>query len=210
MNRLLLLAALTWPALGFAQAPVPAASKPDAAGIVNTVCAACHGADGNSVAPANPNLAGQSADYITLQLAHFKSGIRANAIMQGFASTLSDADMRALGEYFAKQKPKLLAAKDATLVKSGQRLYRAVVTGAGVPACSACHSPDGAGVPRNYPRVGGQHAEYTYAQLKAFRAGERGNDKGGKDVNGRIMQTIAGRMSDAQMREAAEYMQGLR
>jgi cytochrome c553 len=212
MNRLLLLAAFAWPALAAAQTPAPVtpAAKPDAAKIVNEVCAACHGADGNSAINVNPSLAGQGADYITLQLRHFKAGIRQNAIMQGFASTLSDADMAALGEYFARQKPKALTARDPALVKTGQRLYRGGVAAAGIPACSACHSPNGSGVPKNYPRLSGQHADYSYAQLKAFGAGSRGNDKDGKDTNGRIMHAVAGKMSDEQMKAVADYMQGLR
>jgi len=178
--------------------------------IVNQICAACHGADGNSAASANPNLAGQHADYITLQLAHFKAGIRVNAVMQGMVATLSDADMKALGVYYAQQKPKGLTAKDAATVKAAQRLYRGGDAGAGVPACASCHSPTGAGIPKNYPRVGGQYADYSYAQLKAFKSGERGADKDGKDTNGKIMATVAGRMTDAQMKAVADYMAGLR
>jgi cytochrome c553 len=194
-----------------AAAPAKAAAPaPDAGKIVASVCAACHGADGHGTAPTNPNLAGMPADYITLQLAHFKSGVRDNAIMKGFAAGLSDADMVALGEYYAKQKPVPGKAKDATLVKAGQKIYRAGIPAAGVPACMACHSPDGAGIARNYPRVGGQSSEYTYAQLKAFHDGTRGNDKAGKDVNGHIMHTIAMRLSDDEMKSVAEYMQGLR
>ena len=178
--------------------------------IVNQNCAACHGTDGNSATSANPNLAGQHADYITQQLAHFKAGIRVNPIMQAMVATLSDADMKALGVYFAQQKPKGLAAKDAATVKMAQRLFRGGDAATGVPACASCHSPTGAGIPKSYPRVGGQHADYSYAQLKAFKAGERGADKDGKDVNGKIMATIAGRMSDAQMKAVADYMAGLR
>ncbi len=178
--------------------------------IVNQVCAACHGADGNSPTPANPNLAGQHADYITLQLAHFKAGVRVNPVMQGMASTLSDADMKALGVYFSRQKPKGLAAKDPATIKLAQKLYRGGDAATGVPACASCHSPTGAGIPKNFPRVGGQYADYSYAQLKAFKAGERGADKEDKDVNGRIMATIAGRMTDAQMKSVADYMAGLR
>ena len=178
--------------------------------IVNQICAACHGADGNSAASANPNLAGQHADYITLQLAHFKAGIRVNPVMQGMVATLSEADMKALGVYYAQQKPKGLTAKDAATVKAAQRLYRGGDAAAGVPACASCHSPTGAGIPKNYPRVGGQYADYSYAQLKAFKAGERGADKDGKDVNGKIMATIASRMSDAQMKAVADYLAGLR
>ena len=174
------------------------------------ICAACHGPDGNSATPANPNLAGQHADYITLQLAHFKAGVRANAIMQGMAANLSDDDMRALGVYFSQQKPKGLTAKDPALVQVAQKIYRGGDQLTGLPACAACHSPTGAGIPKNYPRVAGQYADYTYAQLKAFKSGDRGADKAGKDANGRIMGAIAEKMSDDQMKAVADYMAGLR
>jgi cytochrome c553 len=198
---------------GAESAPAPAAAaapKADAAKIAGEVCAACHGADGNSAAPVNPNLAGQHADYITLQLKHFKAGTRQNPTMQAMAATLTPEAMSALGVYFAGQKPKGLAAKDAELAKAGQRLYRGGDIAAGIPACASCHSPTGAGVPRNFPRVSGQYADYAYAQLKAFASGGRGADPEGKDVNGRIMSAIAQKMSDAQMKAAAEYMSGLR
>ena len=201
-------------ATAVAQGAAPSAvAKPDPArakSIVNQVCAACHGADGNSVAAANPNLAGQHADYITLQLMHFKAGIRVSATMQAMAATLSDADMQALGAYFSQQKPKGLAAKDPALVKSAQRLWRGGDALTDVPACAACHSPSGAGIPTIFPRLAGQYAEYTYAQLKSFKAGERGADPGGKDVHGRIMTSIAQKMTDAQMRAVADYAAGLR
>ena len=174
------------------------------------ICAACHGPDGNSATPANPNLAGQHADYITLQLAHFKAGIRVNAIMQGMVANLSDDDMRALGVYFSQQKPKGLTAKDPALVKVAQKIYRGGDQTSELPACAACHSPTGAGIPKNYPRVAGQYADYTYAQLKAFKSGERGADKAGKDANGRIMGAIATKLSDDQMKAVADYMAGLR
>ena len=214
MKRMLLLAAL---AGGLAAAGVlaqgEAPAKPDLARaetIVKEVCAACHGVDGNSTAPANPSLAGQGAEYISLQLQHFQSGIRVNAIMQGMAASLKPEEMKALGAYFSQQKPKGLAAKDAALASAGQKLYRGGDIASGMPACAACHSPNGAGVPKNYPRLAGQYAEYTYAQLKAFRDGERGADKEGKDYNGKIMATVAARMSDPQMRALAEYTSGLR
>ena len=190
-----------------------AAAQPDLAKaqqIVTQICAACHGADGNSAAPANPNLAGQGADYITLQLAHFKAGVRVNPTMQAMSATLSDADMRALGAYYAQQKPKGLAAKNPTLVKTAQQLWRGGDAAAGVPACAACHSPTGVGIPKNYPRLAGQYADYTYAQLKAFKAGERGADPAGKDVNGRVMSAIATKMTDDQMKGIADYAAGLR
>jgi cytochrome c553 len=195
------------------QAAQPAAAKPDMAKtqqIVNQICAACHGGDGNSVAATNPNLAGQGADYITLQLAHFKAGVRVNPTMQAMSATLTEADMQALGEYFARQKPKGLAARDPALVKSAQQLWRGGDAANDVPACAACHSPTGAGIPKNYPRIAGQYADYTYAQLKAFKGGERGADAGGKDLNGRVMAAITQKMSDAQMKAVADYAAGLR
>jgi cytochrome c553 len=213
MKRMMLLAAVVvsaWPAAALAQSP---SGKPDLAKareIVKEVCSACHGMDGNSATPVNPNLAAMPAQYITLQLMHFKSGVRANPVMQGMSATLSPEDMKLLGLLFAGQAPKGLAAKDASLLKMGQGLYRGGDAVAGVPACAACHAPDGAGVPKNYPRLAGQYADYTYAQLKAFKSGERGADKGGKDVNGRIMATIAAKMTDAQMKAVAEYTSGLR
>jgi cytochrome c553 len=187
-------------------------AKPDLAKaqqIVNTVCAACHGTDGNSVSPANPNLAGQQAAYIALQLAHFKDGTRPSAIMSGMAQSLTPEDMKALGAYFAQQKPKGLGAKDPTLVASGQKLYRGGNSTTGVPACAACHSPTGVGIPVRYPRLSGQYADYTLAQLQAFKSAQRGADKQGKDVNGRVMATIASRMSEAEMRAVADYAAGL-
>ena len=202
-------------------APAPAAKtnaqtadgKPDlerAQKTASEVCLACHGPAGNSVVPANPSLAGQPAEYITLQLAHFKSGVRVNPIMQGIASTLDADQMKGLGVYYSQQKPKPQSAKDAALVAVGQKLFRGGDTANGTPACSACHLPNGAGVAKNYPRLAGQHADYTYTQLKAFKAGERGADKEGKDANGMIMATIAQRMTDAQMKAVAEYTSGLR
>ena len=213
MRRFLLLAAVAGmlPATAaLAQAP---AGKPDLAraeSIVKEVCAACHGVDGNSPSPTNPTLAGQGPEYIALQLQHFQSGVRANPIMQGMAATLKPDEMKALGIFFSQQKPKGLAAKDAALAIAGQRLYRGGDIASGMPACAACHSPDGVGLPTNYPRLAGQYTEYTYAQLKAFRDGERGSDKEGKDYNGKIMATVAARMSDPQMKALAEYASGLR
>ncbi len=191
-----------------AAAPAPDLKK--AQQTATQVCAACHGADGNSVASTNPNLAAQGADYITLQLAHFKAGVRVNATMQAMAASLSDADMTGLGVYFSQQTPKGQGARDAALAKAGQHLWRGGDSESDVPACAACHSPDGAGVPKTFPRLSGQYADYTYSQLKAFQSGTRGADPGGKDVNGSIMHSIAQRMTDAQMKAVAEYAAGLR
>jgi cytochrome c553 len=207
----LLAGAIAFAANGVALAEETAA-KPDLAKAKQTadqICAACHGADGNSPSPANPNIAGQQAAYITAQLEHFKSGVRNNAIMAGMVAALSPADMRALGIYFSQQKPKAAGTKDRELALAGQQLYRGGNAASGLPACAACHSPDGAGIPSRYPRLGGQHADYALAQLKAFKAGERGMDKGGKDVNGRIMSQVAARLSDQEMQALVQYTSGL-
>lgn len=189
------------------------AAKPDLAHakqIAETVCAACHGADGNSAVPANPNLAGQGAEYITRQLEQFKAGVRTNPMMNAMVGNLTADDMVALGIYFSRQKPKGGSAKDPALVRAGQSLYRGGAAATGLPACAACHSPTGAGIPKNYPRLAGQYADYTYAQLKAFKAGERGADKDGKDPQGKIMSAVAQKMSDDQMKALADYAAGLR
>jgi len=220
MKNLMALAAVAgalFATVAIAQAPAPTPAAPvkgpdlaKAQSIVKDLCSACHGQDGNSATPVNPNLAGQPAEYITQQLEHFKSGIRVNPVMQGMAAPLAPEDMKALGVYFSQQKPKGLAAKDPALVTAGQKLFRGGDASAGIPACAACHAPNGAGVPKNYPRLAGQYADYTYTQLKSFKGGERGADKEGKDVRGRTMATISARMSDDQMRALAEYTSGLR
>ncbi len=171
-------------------------------------CAACHGADGNSLIAANPSLAGQSAGYIARQLTHFKSGVRENAIMKGFATALSDEDMKALGEYFSRQKARVGGVKEVMLAKVGENIWRNGIIAKGVPACTACHGPAGAGIPAQFPRLGGQHAEYTLTQLKSFAGGTRGaNDK---DAGGRVMAAFAGKMNEAEMKAVAEYASGLR
>ena len=172
--------------------------------IVNTVCAACHGADGNSPLPANPSLAGQHASYLYKQLSDYKAGRRKNAVMGGMVAALSDDDLRNLAAYFAAQKLKPDVAKDRSLVTAGQRLYRGGDSETGVPACSGCHSPDGAGIPAQYPRLAGQHGEYTNAQLQYFRSGERANDPNA------MMRTIASRLTDKEMAALADYISGLR
>ena len=213
MRHALLLTA-AWLALGAHHSALAqsAPAKPDLAKarpIVDTVCAACHGADGNSPSPVNPSLAGQHASYLTLQLMHFKTGVRSNPVMSGLAANLSPEDMAALAAYFSQQKPKGMAATDPALVPAGQKLFRGGNIATGVPACAACHTPTGVGIPSRYPRLSSQYADYTYAQLKAFKSGERGMDKEGKDVNGRVMAQVAARMSDQEMRAVADYAAGL-
>ncbi len=152
--------------------------------------------------PRNERRAGGDA---RLGRGHRQRGEHAADLMPG----TSRPDMRALGLYFSQQKPKAMAAKDPALVTLGQKVYRGGSSATGVPACAACHTPSGIGIPARYPRLSGQYADYTYAQLKAFKAGERGMDKEGKDVNGRVMAQVAGKMSDQEMRAVAEYATGL-
>ncbi|WP_028455900.1 c-type cytochrome [Chitinilyticum litopenaei] len=172
--------------------------------IAEQVCAACHGIDGNSVIPANPSLAGQHPDYLVKQLQEFKAGKRKNgqaAVMLGFASTLSDADMRNVAAYFAQQQPKERGAANKDLIAAGKKIYRGGIASKNVPACMACHGPNGAGIPSQYPRMSSQHAGYVAEQLKAFRTGERSNNQ--------PMMDIAARMSDTEIKAVAEYIQSL-
>jgi cytochrome c553 len=169
-----------------------------------TVCAACHAADGNSVMAANPRLAGQHPEYLAKQLANFKSGDRKNPVMTGMAATLTDEDVANVSAYFAAQKAKGGAAKSNGPGSLGEKIYKGGVAGSGVPACASCHSPNGAGIPVQFPRLAGQHAEYTVNQLKAFRAGERANDAAS------MMRMVAAKMTDAEMAAVADYIQGLK
>ena len=157
-NVLLALAGLTMAAGALAN-PTPAPVPADPAKgklIAEQICAACHGVDGNSVAAANPVLAGQHPDYIVKQLTEFKSGKRNNAIMLGMASTLSDQDMKNVAAWFGTQKPKAREAQDPKTMEAGRAIYRTGIASAKVPACMACHGPAGNGMPSQYPRVGSQ------------------------------------------------------
>lgn len=178
----------------------PAKARP----IASQVCAACHGADGNSPLPMNPSLAGQHPEYLFKQLNEFKSGSRNNAVMMGMVAGLSAEDMRNLAAYYSEQKPGESAARDKDLVAQGRKLFRGGNLSAGVAACAGCHSPNGAGIPSRYPRLAGQHPEYVAMQLKAFRAGERTNDANN------MMRAVAARLSDKEIAALAEYLSGLR
>ena len=170
--------------------------------IATTVCVACHAADGNSVMPANPKLAGQHPEYITKQLKNFKAGTRANPVMGPMAGTLSDEDVLNLSAYFGAQTTKAGSAKSNGAGSEGEKIYKGGVAAKGVPACAACHGANGAGLPVQFPRLAGQHAEYTTNQLKAFRSGER--------ANAPMIKVIAGKMSDQEIAAVADYVQGLK
>lgn len=166
-------------------------------------CAACHGSDGNSTNAIWPKLADQHVQYTVKQLQDFKAGERENAQMAPLVSSLSEEDMRDIAAYYASQKAKIGGA-DPEHLEEGEKIYRYGNAEAGVPGCMACHGPNGAGNPAAmYPKLGGQHADYTAAQLRAFRSGERSND------NGRIMRLIAEKMNDNDIEAVSAYIQGL-
>lgn len=182
-----------------------APAKPDLAkgqAIATQVCAACHAYDGSRGSPANPIIAGQHAEYLAKQLTEFKAGKRKSAVMMGMATGLSDADMRNVAAFYGSKSAKPGFAKDAKLAALGEKIYRGGLADRAVPACAGCHSPTGAGLPIQYPRVGGQHADYTEAQLVAFRGGARANNA--------AMSQIAARLSDVEIKALAEYIAGLR
>jgi cytochrome c553 len=191
--------------VGTALAATPAATRaPDLAKgqAAAAVCVACHTADGSRGSPANPILAGQHPEYLVKQLQEFKSGKRKNAIMAGFAATLSDDDMRNVAAFYASKQAKPGAAKDKDLAALGEKIYRGGIGDRNIPACAGCHSPSGAGIPSQYPRVGGQHGDYTEAQLLAFRSGARGNST--------QMMQIAAKMNDREIKAVSDYIAGLR
>ncbi len=176
--------------------------------IAGKVCAGCHNPDGNSIIPSNPILAGQHAEYITKQLLNFKSqdnkpAERKSPVMAAMVVSLSAEDMKNIGAYYTLQKPNPGAAKDKVLAEQGEKIYRGGNIESGVPACASCHSPNGVGIPPYYPRLAGQHAEYTVAQLRAFRTEQRAND-----VNS-VMRGIVTRMSEKEMQAVAEFISGL-
>jgi cytochrome c553 len=177
--------------------------------IAETVCVACHGADGNSPASANPHLAQQGEEYIYKQLKNFKAvdgkpAARVNPIIGGMVAALSDDDMKNLAAWFASQKATPAVAKDESKIALGQKLWRQGDFKKGIPACAGCHGPAGAGLPAQYPRLAGQFPEYTEAQLKTFRTEERNNDPE------QMMRMIAAKMSDPEIKAVAEYAAGLR
>ena len=205
MNRVLAAAAALACGLGCGAA----LAQDKAQGIAAQVCAACHGADGNSSAPANPKIAGQVAEYLQKQLADFKAAggkkaARESAIMSGMVANLSEADMKGLAAFYAGQALKPAAAADKDLAALGQKLWRGGYAAGNVPACAGCHGPAGAGMPSQFPRLGGQYAEYVAAQLKAFREGTRANDANG------VMRSVAAHLNDRQIQALAEYAAGLR
>jgi cytochrome c553 len=197
-------AAVAAPFSAFANAAVQPA-KPDLGkgeASFGAVCAACHGPDGNSVMPIYPKLSQQHPEYLLKQLQEFKATKRANPIMLGFATMLSDEDMKNISYWVASKASKPGAAKDKELVALGERIYRGGIADRQVPACAGCHSPNGAGIPAQYPRLAGQNAEYSVLQLTAFRDGVRNNSL--------QMTQVAAKMNDREIKAVADYVAGLR
>ena len=177
--------------------------------IAGQVCAACHAADGNSVAATNPKIAGQFAEYLHKQLVDFKpqagkKPARESAIMTPMVASLSDEDIQGLAAYYAGQKLRPASALDKDLAALGQKIWRGGIAASNVPACSGCHGPAGAGIPAQYPRLSGQFAEYLAAQLKGFKEGARANDANG------VMRGVAARMTEREIQAVAQYAAGLR
>ena len=186
--------------------PVFAAGDATAGQAKAVVCAACHGADGNSVVPNWPRIAGQHSTYLERQLGLIKSGNRAVPEMAGIVMNLSDQDFADLAAYFSKQDAGA-GLTDAALRASGERLYRAGNSETDVPACMSCHGPAGNGNPLSgYPSLAGQHSVYTGKMLQGFRAGSAWGDD---DTNSKIMTDVAKRLTDAEIKAVSSYIQGL-
>jgi cytochrome c553 len=190
--------------LSAAQMAVQAAGDPDAGKTKSAACAACHGADGNSINPEWPKLAGQHETYIVKQLTYFVDGERENATMKPMAGGLTEQDREDLGAYYASQTVSPGKA-DPELVALGEKLYRSGNPESGVAPCMGCHGPNGAGNPAaKYPALRGQHAKYIENQLHGFAEGKRVNENAVK-----MMQILASRMTNREIRAVASYIQGL-
>lgn len=191
---------------GFAsEAVAPAAAKADLAkgeASFNGVCAACHGPEGNSVIPINPKLAQQHPDYLVKQLTEFKAGKRENAVMLGMSATLSEADMKNIAAWLTTKKATPGESMDKEAAALGAKIYKGGIADRQIPACAGCHSPNGAGIPAQYPRLSGQHTDYAVAQLTAFRDGVRNNSL--------QMTQIAAKLNDREIKAVSDYIAGLK
>jgi len=204
LSCLLLVAASASFAAEEAHPAAATSAKPDLAkgqATATNVCAACHTSDGSRGSPANPIIQGQHPEYLTKQLTEFKNGKRANPIMQGMAAALSDADMKNVAAFYSSKQPKPGFAKNKDSVALGEKIYRGGIADRLVPACAGCHGPSGAGIPAQYPRLSGQHADYTAAQLNAFRSGARANSP--------QMTGVAAKMNDREINAVSDYIAGL-
>ncbi|MGK3272904.1 c-type cytochrome [Comamonas kerstersii] len=195
------LAAPVFPAIAAGETPAKADLVQGQASY-EAVCAACHGVDGNSQIVINPKLAQQHPEYLIKQLHDFKDDKRADPVMKGFAMMLSGEEMNNISAWLAQQKAQPGYATDKELVQLGERIYRGGIADRNIAACASCHSPNGAGIPSQYPRLAGQHADYTIKQLNTFRDGSRNNSVQMRDV--------AAKMTDREIKAVADYIAGLR
>ena len=198
---LLAAAAMATPLAASESKPAAKADLVKGEAIATQVCSACHTADGSRGSAANPIIQGQHPEYLVKQLTEFKSGKRDNAIMKGMASALSEDDMKNVAAFYASKQPKPGAARNKELVALGEKIYRGGIADRQVPACAGCHSPSGAGIPAQYPRLSGQHSDYTELQLKGFRDGVRKNNA--------VMTGVAAKMNDREIKAVADYLSGL-
>ena len=190
------------PGMALANEAAPAFKADPAKGAqLAAACGACHTQDGSRGVPANPILQGQHPEYIVKQLTEFKSGKRKNPVMSGMATAIPEADMANIAAFYASKQAKPGFAKNKDTIALGEQIYRGGIAARQVPACAGCHSPNGAGIPAQYPRVGGQHADYTEAQLNNFRSGARANSA--------QMMAIAAKLNDREIKALADYMAGL-
>jgi cbb3-type cytochrome c oxidase subunit III len=202
---LLIAAAFVAPTFSHANEPTSAAAKPDLAqgeAVFKSNCVECHGAGGNSTSTTYPKLAQQHSEYLLKQLHEFKSGKRANTVMSGIVAKLSEEDMKNVTAWVSTQKAEKGVAKEKALVMEGERIYRGGIADRQIPACAGCHTPTGAGIPSQYPRLSGQHADYATAQLKAFRDGVRKNSV--------QMTGVAAKLNDREIKAVSDYVAGLR
>jgi cytochrome c553 len=184
-----------------AKAPAPKADLAKGQATSTNVCAACHTNDGSRGSPANPILQGQHPEYLVKQLTEFKAGKRQNPVMSGMVAALSEDDMRNVAAFYAGKQAKPGFAKNKATVALGEKIYRGGIADRSIPACAGCHSPSGAGIPAQYPRLAGQHADYTEAQLVAFRANARKNSA--------VMTGVAAKLNDGEIKAVADYIAGL-
>lgn len=209
-RSLLLLVGATIAATAFGSGSVSSVKGDAVKGkaIGSTVCAACHAVDGNSSGSPNPKLAGQHAEYLFKQMQNFKSvdgkpPVRNSPIMNGMIASFDDAQMRDLAAYFAAQKLTANQEKQPENFALGKKLYQAGNASKGLPACAGCHGPTGAGIPVEFPRIGGQLPEYIESQLKAFRDDTRTNDPG------KMMRLVAVKMNDEEIKAVANFVANL-
>ena len=198
----LLLAAISLAPAQAADTKAPFKADAAKGATLAAACQACHTADGSRGAVANPILQGQHPEYLVKQLVEFKSGKRVNAVMKGMAAPLSEDDMKHIAAFYATKQAKPGFAKNKDTIALGEKIYRGGIADRNIPACAGCHSPNGAGIPAQYPRMAGQHAEYTEAQLLAFRSGARANSA--------QMTGVAAKMNDREIKAVSDYIAGLR